>query len=408
MLDPIHIWFEEGREGGEIVRRLVCEGVVGLGAPRLDLWWQIPGIDSLPTPPVLDSLLGGPLLWAAMSDQDVVVHGPVSRGGLYNLSQLIEFRQRLSPERYPRVIEVCPDSVIDVARDPYEPSKAIAAFSGGLDSTFTAVRHGLGVAGQATIPIKALVMVHGFDVPLDRLDQFDAMRRRAEPTIKLINIPLHIIRTNSKLDGRTWPHSAIPLTVGALSHFGHLAPIALVSSGAPYGTPRFGISHPSVVEALASGDWFRVVTDGSGFGRTEKVEMLAPYPAVLAAIKVCWEGSDPSKNCGVCEKCVMTRLNFLAAGIRNAPCFDTPLSPKLIAGLSMPSMHKVRDLFRSCWNELEARNCSGPEVDLLRKRLSRVPPNVVVDNARWLRQLVKQLVTRALGLRRLPSDRYRP
>jgi hypothetical protein len=81
--------------------------------------------------------------------------------------------------------------------------------------------------------------------------------------------------------------------VSTLSHFGHLAPIALVSSGAPYGIPRFGISHPTAVEAQASGDWFRVVTDGSGFGRTEKVEMLTPYPAVLAAIKVCWEGDDP-------------------------------------------------------------------------------------------------------------------
>jgi len=84
--------------------------------------------------------------------------------------------------------------------------------------------------------------------------------------------------------------------VSTLSHFGHLAPIALVSSGAPYGIPRFGISHPTAVETLASGDLFRVVTDGSGFGRTERVEMLTPYPAVLAAIKVCWEGDDPGKS----------------------------------------------------------------------------------------------------------------
>ncbi len=88
----------------------------------------------------------------------------------------------------------------------------------------------------------------------------------------------------------------------------------------------------------------------------------------------------------------MTRLNFLAAGVRDAPCFDTPLTPELIAGLSMPSMNAVRDLFRQCWNELKARNCSGSEVDLLRSRLSRVPPDVAVewrkkthDNiARWL------------------------
>lgn len=397
MPQPVHIWFEEGQEDGEVVRRLVCEGVTGPGAPRLDMWWRIPGNTSLPTPPVLDSLLGGPLLWAAMSDQDVVVHGPVSPGGLYNLSQLIEIRQRLSPERYPRVIEVLPDSILEVARDAHETSKAIAALSGGLDSTFTALRHGLGLAGEATIPIEAIVMIHGFDASIDRMDQFDAMRRRAEPTIKLLDVPFHVVRTNSKLDARTWPHSAIPLTVGALSHFSHLAPIALVSAGAPYGTPRFSYSHPSVIEALVSGDWFRVVTDGSGFGRAEKVGLLAPYPAVLAAIKVCWEGNDPSKNCGVCGKCVMTRLNFLAAGIRDAPCFDTPLTPELIAGRAMRSTDHARDFFRFCWHDFEARNCSGPEVELLRKRLSRVPPKVVVDSAQWLPRWIKRLFKRALA-----------
>jgi hypothetical protein len=401
MSQPVHIWFEEGQEDGEVVRRLVCEGVVGPGAPRLDLWWRIPGIASLPVPPVLDSLLGGPLLWAAMSNQDIVVHGPVSAGGLYNLNQLVEVRQRFSPERYPRAIELRADSIVEVARDANEPSKAIAALSGGLDSTFTVVRHGLGLAGEATIPIAAIVMVHGFDASLDRMDQFDAMRRRAEPTIKLLDVPFHVVRTNSRLDWRTWPQSAIPLTASALSHFGHLAPIALVSAGAPYGIPRFSIGHPTLIESLASGDWFRVVTDGTGFGRVDKVEMLAPFRDVLAAIKVCWAGDDPGKNCGMCEKCVMTRLNFLAAGIRDAPCYETPLNPEMIARLAMPSMTPARDLFRMCWNEIEARKCRGPEIDLLRKRLSRVPPDVVIEGrkkiARWLPRPVKQLIKRALA-----------
>jgi hypothetical protein len=400
MTQPAHIWFEEGQENGDVVRRLLCEGLIGADR-RQDIWWRIPGVSSIPTPPVLDSLMGGPLLWAAMSNQDVVVHGAVSRGGLYNLTELIRIRHRLSPERYPREIEVRPDTIREVTRDHNEPSSAIVALSGGLDSTFTVIRHGLGLAGEATIPIKAIVMIHGFDASLDRPDLFDAMQRRAEPTLKLLNVPFYVVRTNSKLDGRTWPHSAIPLTVSALSHFCHLAPIALVSSGAPYGIPRFGISHPTAVEALASGDWFRVVTDGSGFGRTEKVEALANYAAVIGAIKVCWEGDDPSKNCGCCEKCVMTRLNFLAAGIRDAPCFDTPLTPDLIERLHMPSTNAVRDLFRTCWNELEARNCRGPEVEVLRRRLSRVPPDVAVEWKRYLPRWIKPLIKRAFTQRDL-------
>ena len=118
-----------------------------------------------------------------------------------------------------------------------------------------------------------------------------------------------------------------------------LAGIAATVAEGRWRAPRLLASDPREAgEPLPEADTLRqlmrqVVTDGSGFGRTDKVEMLAPYPAVLAAIKVCWEGDDPGKNCGVCEKCVMTRLNFLAAGIRNAPCFDTPLTPELIANL---------------------------------------------------------------------------
>jgi predicted glycosyltransferase len=74
----------------------------------------------------------------------------------------------------------------------------------------------------------------------------------------------------------------------------------------------------------------------------------------------------------------MTRLNFLAAGIRDAPCFDTPLTLDMITMLRMPSINAVRDLFRTCWKDFEVRNTRGPEVDMLRKRLSRVPPDVFV------------------------------
>ena len=145
--------------------------------------------------------------------------------------------------------------------------------------------------------------------------------------------------------------------------------------GTPHGSPRFGFSHPAILDTLVSNDCFRVVTDGGAFGRTDKVEALLPFPEAIEGIKTCWEGDDPSRNCGRCQKCVITRLNFLAAGMPNPPCFDTPLSLEHIAALPMPDIGAARDLFRVCWNEMHQRRCTGPEMALLERRLRRVPPD---------------------------------
>jgi len=392
MIRPIDVWFDERNENGGLVRRLVFENVAGKYGPKAEFWWHISGPEQLPPLPVLDSLLVGPVLFAMMRGQDLVVHGAMSPGGLYNIGQLIEIRQSLSPERYPRRIEIRPDTVTVPRRTAEGASFAIAALSGGLDSTFTAVRHGRRLLGDASYHLRSLVMIRGFDAAPGQPDHFDEMRRRAEPLASFLGLPLHTVATNSKGDSSTWPQSAIPLTAAALAHFSGLCDTGVVSAGVTSGSPRFSISHPAVLEALCSNDYFRVVTDGSGFGRTDKIEALLPYPEALAGIKVCWEGPDPSRNCGRCNKCVVTRLNFLAAGIRDAPCFDSPIDLSHIADLHLPSMSSARDLFRFCWNEMAERGITGPEMDLLTRRLSRVPPDKV---AYWLGR-VQRAVKRRL------------
>jgi hypothetical protein len=375
MTPPIHVWFEEGVEDGGDVRRLVFEGAQGRHQRRFVVWWRVPGVTGLPLPQVLDSLLAGHLLWAAKLGQDLVVHGAISRGGLYNFGQLLEMRRRLSPERYPRLIELIPESVVS-PRPQGDPDLAIAALSAGLDSTFTVVRHARRLAGEASYRLGATVMVHGFDVKLDQVERFAALRRRVERLTRWLDLPLFTVVTNSKQYGghSVWPHSAIPLTAAALSLFSGRFGVGLVSGGTPHGSPRFGFSHPAILDTLVSNDCFRVVTDGGAFGRTDKVEALLPFPEAIEGIKTCWEGDDPSRNCGRCQKCVITRLNFLAAGMPNPPCFDTPLSLEHIAALPMPDLSAVPALFQVCWNEMHQRRCTGPEMTLLERRLRRVPP----------------------------------
>jgi len=393
---PIHVHFDENVTDGALVRRLVFEGIDGPEGPRAESWWRLP-VRDLPAPPVLDSFVAGHALWAALRGQDLVVHGPMSPGGLYNLGELLALRHALSPARYRRAIAVEPDRVVAAPRPAGDPGLAIGSLSCGLDSTFTAVRHRRGLVGDATLPLRALVMVLGFDVPLHRADRFDVLRRRAEPLARALDLPLLPVVTSSMaLGGQAWPQSAMPLFGAVLAHFSARYAIGVVSAGAPHGTPRFGISHPSVLDALASNDFFRLVTDGGGYGRTEKIELLRPFPEAFAAIKVCWQGDDPARNCGRCEKCVMTRFNFLAAGLPDPPCFDGPLVPAHVAALPMPDLHRIRDLYRTCWNELEARGCGGPAVDLLRRRLARVPPENALALLRRIGGVARRVVPATL------------
>jgi len=395
MLKPIHAWFEATVEDGAEVRRLILEGAPWRRQNRLDIWWRVPGVTGLPVPPVVDSLIAGHVLWAARLGRDLVVHGPLSGGGMYNLGQLLEMRRLWSPARYPRVISLLPESIVSTPRPEGVSNRAVAAFSGGLDSTFTVVRHARRLAGDASHDIAALVIVHGFDVRIDQPESFAGMRRRTEPLAEWLGLPLYTVVTNSKelAGGWAWPHSAIPLTAAALSIFSGRYGVGLVSAGAPHGIPRFGISHPGICDALLTNDWFTVVSDGGGFGRSDKVETLLPFPQAVKAIKTCWEGEDPARNCGRCQKCVVTRLNFLAAGMPDPPCFDTPLESAHVTGLPLPSMTAAQDLFRMCWNELASRGVEGPIVDVLRRRLSRVPPDRSLP-AWWLTRRERRLKRR--------------
>jgi hypothetical protein len=392
-LPPIDVWFEAGIEGGSPVRRLIFEGAAAPDGPRAESWWRLPDCRDLAAPPVLDSFVCSHVLWAAMLGQDLRVHGPLSPGGLHNMTEMVALRHAIAPERYRRPIAIIPDGLAAVPRPEGEPERAIAALSGGLDSTFTVVRHARRLIGDAAFELDGLVVVLGFDVPLERADRFDDLRRRLEPLARWLDLPLYTAVTNSMaLGGRAWPQSAIALFGSVLASWSSRCAVGLVSGGAPHGSPRFGASHPAMLDALASNEYFRIVTDGGGFGRTDKVERLAPFPHVLAALKVCWEGPDPALNCGRCEKCVMTRLNFLAAGLPDPPCFAEPLTPAHIEALRLPSLQAARDLFRTGWAELEARGRTGPVVDLLRRRLGRVPPEETLFLAQRLCRLAPRLL----------------
>jgi hypothetical protein len=94
---------------------------------------------------------------------------------------------------------------------------------------------------------------------------------------------------------------------------------------------------------------FPVRAVGMGYNRNDKVAQVAPFAAVREHLRVCWRRPDNGHNCGVCEKCVRTRLNFLCAGFDDVPAFGGRLSAEHIAQMQIQNQPQA-DMLRQILN----------------------------------------------------------
>ena len=290
------------------------------------------GRSDLPEPIALDGYMFAFLLPAMASSRRLIIEGPLSSSALRNANLLAEAWRNWLPDQY-RPIEISPESIIDEQQNRREgPSSAIAAFSGGVDATFTLLRHTNGTLGSASFPISDVVMVHGFDVRRDRVSDFTDLVERTRPLVEQIGVQLNIVRTNIRqVSDYDWEHAFGTRLACVLHQFSSQHQFGLMASASPYSHPVIPWGSTPSTDHLLSGDGFSVVHDGAGFSRSEKVAEIAKNAVTAATIKVCWQGTEhQGRNCGECEKCVRTRLNFLAVGVDNPPCFETPFDISMI------------------------------------------------------------------------------
>lgn len=96
--------------------------------------------------------------------------------------------------------------------------------------------------------------------------------------------------------------------------------------------------------------------------------MIARDPVATRVVKVCWEAADPSTNCGTCEKCVRTRLNFKAVGIDSPSCFAGEITPAQIRLIRF-SNESQRAAFRSILAYAEGHALRGDWLDAMKECL---------------------------------------
>lgn len=380
----IHV-SDEGQRRSCIMKEISAEGE----STKKELWFVYPVGLPMPKDDDCDSYLLGVLLLGMRLDANIVVHGSVSKELLANLTELQLIWNNWCPDIY-SLVEM---KVNEIRENDIQVDGTVSAFSGGADAQFTVYRHATGKAGQCTQKISAGVLVHGFDIPITDTKGFSGAAKKASETLSDLELSLLVVKTNIRTLNLNWEHHCGLAIASVLSGLNMYAGTGLISSGSPYSELDIWGSHP-MTDPLFSSDSFRIMHDGAGFSRSEKIELLAEWSVGMKNLRVCWEGEIRDRNCGSCEKCVRTRMNFLIAGVLDPACFDSPLDPSLLRNIALHGEGSVRN-----WRKIRSdikRTRNGiewlPEVEKVLKRKPKIKLGLLLPTGSKRRTLIKNLL----------------
>lgn len=312
-----------------------------------DLWYEA-------VPPIVRPFSGATMDFAAIAmlpyamsqRKGLRIAGPVTRSLLMNLEEFQDVWANWVPDRFGRV-DVFAETILDEDSPPVQgvPKKSsrgdILAFSGGLDSAYSLIAHQTGALGMRSKPIATLAMVHGFDIPLQDEEAFAVASVKAARIGKAFGAPLQRVRTNWRAWSPQWLMTFGMGLSSVLQQFSGDHNAAIMSADVPYRKNVSYISDNPITNRFMSCDGFPLLTVGFGALRTEKAQVVGRYRLARKLLRVCWAGEDLGRNCGHCEKCVRTKLNFLAAGIGTIPALGS-LDPGEIETLTTQTPGQLR------------------------------------------------------------------
>ena len=275
------------------------------------VYFRIAGVTPLPLQN-LDFAVIASIFTAMRLGRPLHVAGAVSRTLLANLEEFQDAWHSWMPEQYTPVAIIAEDEISDAQS---EDDRSVVAYSGGLDSAYSMLVHVRGAAGRRTTAPAAGVLIHGLDIALSDQEAFKVAEQSARAALDTLDVPLATVTTNRRSQlCHNWRMEHMAGIVAALNQFHGLANVAIVGSDEGYDKLDIPWSSNYVTNPLLSGT-MRLRTEGGAKTRTERLAFVASNSALAGSLRVCWENSDTGGNCGVCEKCVSTQLNYLAAGI---------------------------------------------------------------------------------------------
>ncbi len=235
----------------------------------------------------------------------------VSAGLLRNLQQFQRVWS-LWHKEYSEV-EVYADSISNVeGKRARGEGRAIASFSGGVDSTFTLFNHTQNKLNRYKHNLSHAMLVHGFDIPVNDQASFESVRQQCKQVANDAGLKLLVVATNIRDFDFDWEQGHVS-AIAACMH--------LLSGGFRTGlvpsTLNYGVLYPwgstPLTDPLHSSNDFRVETDGADYTRVDKLRLIRKWATGVENLRFCWVAEPYDYNCGRCAKCTMTAIMLLIA-----------------------------------------------------------------------------------------------
>jgi hypothetical protein len=318
----IHLWREEtvAADGSTTVSAIIEYP----NQTRTPIWFRVPSQYSNHITPSCDPLVVATLLLAMSQSMDIKVHGEASPSLLRNLTEFQAAWSSWRPNLY-HPIEITAEVECEQI-NPEAGNKAIVAFSGGVDSCFTVWRHRTNQCGRLQRNLKAGLVVHGFDIPLKNQPAFASATKKAEAILSSLDLATIPMATNIRQLDLNWEDIFGTAVASCLMILQKDYAGGLIASSFPYQALSFPYGSNPVTDWLMSSQAFQIVHDAAEFTRIEKIRELTNWREAQQNLRVCWQGAEPDKNCGRCEKCIRTMLIFRIFGVALPPCFEHDVS----------------------------------------------------------------------------------
>lgn len=256
-----------------------------------------------PLVPAPEALLSAFLLPAMSRGQRLRIAAPVCPVWMRNVERVREFARRWWSFSGGEIQHEGPDSI-----EPQGNGRALF-FGGGVDSCFSLMRE--------REQLDYLIYVQGYDIDLGDADRINRTLNRDRAVARECGVELLTVRTNLRRHPAVRKLHWLKAYGGALVATAHLlrtrCRTVLMAGWGLVGQSHSRGSHPEMEPGWSS-NAVSFSHHGAECSRADKAEAISSWPVAHKYLRVCWEHRRAELNCGECEKCIRTQLEFLAVG----------------------------------------------------------------------------------------------